>query len=256
MGTGIAQVLATAGWHIALHDAMAGAVDGARDRIEASLAKAVAADRMTAAGAATVLGRLRVAADLADAVGEAALVVEAVVEQLGVKRALFADLDHLAPPDAVLATNTSSFQVAEVAEGAPHPERVIGLHFFFPAHVNRLVEVVATPESGDAAQLAFDWMAAAGKVPIRVADAHGFCVNRFLVPMVNEGFRLLDEGVADAATIDAAGRAAFDAPFGPFGVYDLSGPIVTTRRRPCTVPSGHSMNRRGPCWTMHSTTGA
>jgi enoyl-CoA hydratase/3-hydroxyacyl-CoA dehydrogenase len=224
MGSGIAQAFAAAGFDVALNDVDAAAVSRGVERIQAPLAKRVADGKMAQADLDALLRHLRPEPDLAKAVAQADLVVEAVFEDLKVKQDLFARLDRSAPPAAVLATNTSSFKVRDLAAATKRPAQVVGLHFFFPAAINRLVEVVKGPA---ASQQAFDAAFAAarraGKTPIETADAPGFAVNRFFVPWVNEACRILDEGVADVPTIEAAAKGAFGIAMGPFELMNVTG---------------------------------
>ncbi len=219
MGQGIAQSFAVAGHDVALVDTdprhTATAVATIRDRIGRDVqCGKLAADAMSGTR------RLR-AADWEDL--HADLVIEAVFEDLDVKREVFARLGHM---DCVLASNTSSFPISSIAQGVPRPERVIGLHFFFPAHQNRLVEVVGHDGSdGDIIERARQWMIDIGKTPILVRDAPGFAINRFLLPMANEACRLVDEG-HDPADVEASGAVAFQIRYGPFTVMDLSGTRV------------------------------
>ena len=225
MGAGIAQVALEGGWRVALHDPLPGATDRALDRIRKGLARSAekrgvadpvrfAADRLLA---------LDVMPDVASSAAGAHLVIEAAVEDLDVKRALFRELDAAAPPDALLATNTSALSVTRLAEAVSRPERVVGLHFFNPAPVLPLVEVVAGRASAAwaierAAGIVEGW----GKTPIRVADAPGFIVNRVNRPFTLEPLRLLRAGASSVEAIDGAIVAA-GFPMGPFALMDLIG---------------------------------
>lgn len=223
MGAGIAQCFASSGWHVRLVDKDPQAVVRARARIASSLEKQVAKGRLLGTDAQEVLARVVPAEEVGPAVADARIVVEAVFEDLDLKRALYARLEEAAP-DAVLATNTSSFLVQDIADATTCRDRVVGLHFFFPAHVNPLVEVVRTGATGEAAfRSAWDAVVGIGKHALAVGDAPGFCVNRFLLPWMNEACRLLDEGVGDPRAIDARARADLGVPMGPFAVMNLSG---------------------------------
>ena len=227
MGAGIAQVCLEGGWRVALHDSVAGATDRARERIREGLARRAS---KSGVDADTLddwvdgrLAQLRVATDPADAAANAHLVIEAVVEDLEVKRRLFADLEDAAEPDAILATNTSALSVTAIAEAVSRPERVVGLHFFNPAPVLPLVEVVAGKRSASwaverAAGIVEGW----GKTPIQVADAPGFIVNRVNRPFTLEPLRLLRSGAGTIESIDGALTAA-GFPMGPFALMDLIG---------------------------------
>jgi len=221
MGTGIAQSAALAGCEVVLHDREAQAARAAVGRIGASLAKAVAGGKLELAQAEAASARLSISADLAAFAG-ADMVIEAVAEIEAVKRALFEVLAPQLRPDAVIATNTSSLSVSELARGMVGEERFVGLHYFFPAHVNPLLEVVeGAASSPQAVETALAFARLTGKQPLRCRDVYGFAVNRFFVPYLNESIRLMDEGHQPAA-IDHAARSAFGTKAGPFKVMDLS----------------------------------
>jgi 3-hydroxybutyryl-CoA dehydrogenase len=225
MGAGIAQVALEGGWRVSLHDPVPGATDRALERIRQGLTrraeKAGTAD--PGADAARKLLALDVQRDVAATAAGAQLAIEAVVEDLALKRRLFGELDDAASPDTLLATNTSALSVTSIAEAASRPERVVGLHFFNPAPLLPLVEVVAGRASAPwaverAAAIVEGW----GKTAIRVADAPGFIVNRVNRPFTLEPLRLLRSGVASIEAIDAAIVAA-GFPMGPFALMDLIG---------------------------------
>lgn len=224
MGSGIAQAFASAGFNVTLNDVSPGAIEKGLERIRGPLAKRVAEGKMKAAELDHLLNHLHPEADLSRAVRDADLVVEAVFEDLKVKQDLFRRLDAAAPAQAILATNTSSFYVRDVASVTQRADQVVGLHFFFPAAINKLVEVVKGAQTSDATfAAAYDAAKRAGKVPIETADAPGFCINRFFVPWVNEACRLLDEGAAHIPTIEAAAKEAFGITMGPFELMNVTG---------------------------------
>lgn len=225
MGAGIAQVALTHGCTVRLIDTQPGAFDRARESIAARLQRQVDRGAMSAEEHAAVLGRLREGA--LDDLDGVELVVEAVVEELGIKQALFGELAAAAPADAVLATNTSSLSVGEIAAPLRDPSRVVGMHFFNPAPVMALVEVVA-PEgaSAAAADLVAETASAWGKVPARTVDAPGFIVNRVARSSYVEAFRMLDEGVGPPELIDGAMRKLGQFRMGPMQVADLVGQEV------------------------------
>ncbi|MHB1262640.1 MAG: 3-hydroxyacyl-CoA dehydrogenase/enoyl-CoA hydratase family protein [Thermoplasmatota archaeon] len=224
MGSGIAQAFASAGFKVTLNDVDAAAVQRGLDRIKAPLQKRVEGGKMAKGELDSLMGNLHPETDLAKAVAHADLVVEAVFEDLKVKQDLFTRLDTLAQPKAILATNTSSFKVRELAAVTKRPQQVVGLHFFFPAAINKLVEVVKGPATQQAAfDAAYAASKKAGKSPIETADAPGFAVNRFFVPWVNESCRILEEGVADIPTIEAAAKQAFGITMGPFELMNVTG---------------------------------
>jgi 3-hydroxybutyryl-CoA dehydrogenase len=147
-----------------------------------------------------------------------------VLEELELKRDVFAELDSVTRPDAVLATNTSALSVSEIAEAAQHPERVVGMHFFNPAPLLPLVEIVRTAASSDGAvQTAYDWAEQAGKRPVRCNDTPGFIVNRILIPLLNDCVRVLDEAGVSPEDLDTAMTAGAGWPMGPCALIDLIG---------------------------------
>ncbi|GAA2708519.1 MULTISPECIES: 3-hydroxyacyl-CoA dehydrogenase [Streptomyces] len=226
MGQGIAQVALTAGHPVRLYDAAPGRAEEAAGAIAARLGRLVDKGRLDAAVRDAALSRLRPAAQLAELAGSA-LVIEAIVEQLGVKQKLFEELEQVVAQDCLLATNTSSLAVTAVAAALRHPGRFVGLHFFNPAPLMPLVEVVrgfATDEA--AAERARATMTAWGKTPVACADTPGFIVNRLARPFYAEALRVYEEGAADPATIDAVLRESGGFRMGPFELTDLIGQDV------------------------------
>ena len=223
MGHGIAQVAAQAGYTVRLADAVPGAVRSGLDRIRANLDGGVQRGKLTAAERDAVLARIEPAAGPAEAATGADLVIEAAPEDLEIKRALFATL-AVAAPAAVLATNTSSLSVAAIASAASRPERVVGMHFFNPVHLMKLVEVVTHAGTGAAAR---DTAVAAagrmGKEPIVVRDSPGFASSRLGVAIGLEAIRMLEEGVATVEDIDRAMTLGYNHPVGPLKLTDLVG---------------------------------
>ena len=223
MGRGIAQGAAAAGHPVRLYDARDGAAAAARDAVAQDLARVVDKGRIDGAARAALLGRLRPSAALGE-LAQAALVIEAVVEDLGVKRRLFAELEALCGPDAILASNTSSLSITAIAAGLQRPGRVVGLHFFNPAPLMALVEVVSGLNTGRAvAEAAHATAAAWGKTPVHAASTPGFIVNRVARPFYAEAFRVLEEGAGSPATIDAVLRESGGFRMGPFELMDLIG---------------------------------
>ena len=224
MGAGIAQACAAAGFPVRVRDVDDAAIGRGRGILERSLAGAVERKKMAAATRDELLRRVSFTNDLAEAVRGAALVVEAVFEDAKVKQGLFTEVAPLVAPTTIVATNTSSLSVTSLGAGFPEPGRFAGLHFFFPAAINKLVEVVG----GDAtstetrAEL-FRFAQRLGKLPIETADRAGFCVNRFFVPYLNEACRLAEERLASLATIEEAGRETFGATLGPFELMNVTG---------------------------------
>ena len=221
MGLGIAQVYAQAGFKIVATDAVQATRENALPRLKTMLNERVSTGKLAAEARDATLAQISIVDDTRSMAG-AALVIEAIIETLDAKRALFSKLEQLLPPEAVLATNTSSLSVAAMANGMKHPARLVGLHFFNPAPVMKLVELVAH-ETTDAAALAKarNLTEAAGKTVIKCSDRPGFIVNRCARPFYGEALALLEEG-RSAAEIDAAMVAA-GYRLGPFGLIDLVG---------------------------------
>jgi len=223
MGHGIAQVAAQAGYAVRLADAVPGAARAALERIRANLDGGVKRGKVTAAERDAALARIEVAAGVADAARGADLVIEASPEDLDLKRDLFARLAAAAPA-AVLATNTSSLSVAAIASAASRPERVVGMHFFNPAHLMKLVEVVThegtSAAARDAAVVAARRM---GKEPIVVRDSPGFASSRLGVALGLEAIRMVEAGVASPEDIDRAMTLGYNHPMGPLRLTDLVG---------------------------------
>ena len=223
MGAGIAQIAAVAGHPVQLLDLKPGAAVTAIAGIRATLGKLAAKGKISAADADTAGARLQVAETTAALAG-AALVVEAVVERLDVKRALFAELEAVVAADCILASNTSSISITAIAAGLQRPQRVLGMHFFNPAPLMALVEVVSGLATEPAlAQAVFDLAAAWGKSPVHTKSTPGFIVNRVARPYYAEALNLLAEQAADAATLDAVMRDAGGFRMGPFELMDLIG---------------------------------
>ncbi|UGQ45701.1 3-hydroxyacyl-CoA dehydrogenase PaaH [Massilia endophytica] len=223
MGSGIAQVAAAAGHQVKLFDTRAEAVSKAIADIGAVFDKLAEKGKMSAADADSARARLHGVNGLAQ-VADAALVVEAIVENLDVKRSLFADLEGIVADDAILATNTSSISVTAIAAKLRRPQRLVGMHFFNPVPLMALVEVISgVATDAAAAQAVYDTAAAWGKNPVHAKSTPGFIVNRVARPFYAEGWRLLNEQAADAATIDAVLREAGGFRMGPFELMDLIG---------------------------------
>ena len=227
MGAGIAQKYATEGFVVVVVDVDAAAVERGRSRVTQTLNEGVARKIFPAVVRDEILGRMTFSPDK-DALKGCALVVEAVFEDLKVKTALFQDLDQRLGKETLLATNTSSFYVDDVAQVCQHKDRVVGLHYFYHPAKNRLVEVIKGKHTS---QQAFDtaWkiQEACGKTPVTSGDAPGFIVNRFFVPWLNEAMRLVHEGTADIATVEAAAKASFGVGMGPFELMNVTGVPIT-----------------------------
>src|SRR5436190_2178165 len=223
MGSGIAQKMASEGFSVLLVDLDDDKVQRGLRGIEKTLDDGVERKIFTPDQVTAILGRIRATTRFED-LKDVDLVVEAVFEDLGVKRDVFARLERVCRGDAILATNTSSFAVSDLATGLQAPDRVIGLHYFYHPAKNRLVEVVAGAQSSPAAVArAWTLQEQVGKTPIRSKDSCGFIVNRFFGPWLAEAVRLLDEGAADIPTIEAAAKQAFGIGMGPFELMNVTG---------------------------------
>lgn len=223
MGAGIAQVAASAGHPVLLYDVAVGAVAKGIAGTKAGLDKLVERQKMSAAERDALMARIKPAEKL-DELGHAALVIEAVIEKLSVKHEIFAALEQIVKPDAILATNTSSLSITEIAARLRHPGRVVGMHFFNPAPVMALVEVITgVATAPEAAATVCDTAKAWGKAPVYAKSTPGFIANRIARPFYGEALKLLEEGAADVATLDAILRDCGGFRMGPFELMDLIG---------------------------------
>jgi 3-hydroxybutyryl-CoA dehydrogenase len=217
MGSGIAQVVAASGRRVSLHDAAPGAVDSGLEGMRRSLVKLA---EKGGPDPDDVLARVT----QVDGIVPADLLIEAVVEDAGVKEQVFREADETLPPQAILASNTSSIPITSLAAVTSRPERVIGMHFFNPVPVLRLVEVIRALQTSDESAAAIVALAEdLGKVPARANDFPGFVSNRILMPFVNEAAYALMEGVAEAEAIDTIAKLGFAHPMGPLALADLIG---------------------------------
>jgi len=222
MGAGIAQLCVEAGLETVAFEADPGRAEAARERIGHFLARKVEKGELDPDAREQALARLHLAASL-DELAPCSIVVEAVFEELAVKRELVAALDEAAP-DAILATNTSALPVGAIAGGSAEPERVVGMHFFNPAPLMRLVEVVRAERSSDEAVETAEALARRlGRTPIVCADTPGFVVNRILIPLLNDCIRVLDETGVSPADLDQAMTLGAGWPLGPCALVDLVG---------------------------------
>ena len=223
MGNGIAQVFAQSGYVVKLHDAAPAALDRARSGIEKSLARFVDKGKVTAEARDQALGRLTTHAALDD-LGDADYVVEAVIEQLDVKRRVLERLDQLTRPDVILGTNTSSISITVLGAATKRPELVLGMHFMNPVPLMTLVELVRGQATSPAAmQTAIDLCKALGKTPVEAADYPGFIANRILMPMINEAIFAVMEGVGTPEAIDTVMKLGMNHPMGPLTLADFIG---------------------------------
>lgn len=224
MGHGIAYAAALARCPVTLTDSRPDALEDAKRRIESLLAGGLQRGKLTETDRAGAHGRLRYVANLDDAVMDAQIVIEAIVERLNTKQLLFAAVERQAPPDALLASNTSSLSVGQIAAAVREPGRLIGMHFFNPVHLMRLVEVVRHGRSSpDAIDMATAFARRLGKEPILVQDSPGFASSRLGVVLGLEAMRMLEQGVATAEDIDKAMELGYNHPMGPLKLTDLVG---------------------------------
>jgi 3-hydroxybutyryl-CoA dehydrogenase len=224
MGHGIAYVAALAGHDVGLTDAVPAALPRAMENVEALLAGAVKRGKLSEADRAAVRARIRAEPAVSGAVADAAVVIEAIVEDLPAKQRLFSELERLAPHGALLATNTSSLSIAQIATAVAEPARVLGLHFFNPVPVMRLIEIVpheGTPAA--AVDRAVGFARQLGKEPIVVKDSPGFASSRLGLALGLEAMRMVEQGVASAEDIDKAMELGYNHPIGPLKLTDLVG---------------------------------
>jgi 3-hydroxybutyryl-CoA dehydrogenase len=223
MGNGIAHVFAQAGFPVTMVDVSEQALARGRSTIEKNLDRQVKKGTIDAAAKDATLGRLTTSADLG-AAGDSALVVEAATENRELKFRIFADLDRLAPPGAVLASNTSSISITEIAARTKRPEQVVGMHFMNPVPVMQLVEIIRGLATSDATtRVVTDMCGRLGKTPVEVNDFPGFVSNRVLMPMINEAAYCVMEGVGTPEAIDQVMKLGMNHPMGPLALADLIG---------------------------------
>ena len=223
MGAGIAQLCVEAGVETVGREVSLELGEGARDRIGHFLTRKVEKGQLDQDARAAALGRLSLTTDLED-FADCDLVIEAIVEEIAPKQELFAELERVCRPDAVLATNTSALSVTEIAAATSTPERVVGMHFFNPAPLMPLVEIIRAELSGDDAfETAFAFGEKLGKHPIRCYDTPGFVVNRVLIPLLNDCIRVLDEARVSVEDLDAGMKHGAGWPMGPCELVDLVG---------------------------------
>ena len=224
MGAGIAQVCSQAGYAVAMRDIDHRFVEAGFKRIRVPLMKRVEKGKMTVDEVEQIVSRIEGTTDLATAGRDAQLVIEAVPEKMELKKEVWREVDRVCPPGVVFASNTSSLSITEMAAVTRRAPRFVGMHFFNPAPVMKLVEVIRGSEtSKETTEFAKAFCAKLGKDPIEVKEAPGFVVNRLLVPMMNEAFNLLLEGIASAEDIDKAMKLGTNMPMGPFELADFTG---------------------------------
>ncbi len=223
MGSGIAQVVAQAGFDVLLNDVEQGFVDKGLNGITRNLSRDVEKGRKTSTEKDEVLSRVRTSTNLED-LAEADLVIEAVFEKMEIKKDLYARMDAICSSQVVFASNTSGLSITEIASATGRPDRVVGMHFFNPVPVMKLVEVIRGNDTSDEVfELTLNLAKELGKEPIAVEEAPLFAVNRILVPMLNEAIFVLQEGIASAEDIDKGMVLGANHPIGPLALADLIG---------------------------------
>ncbi|HVJ48524.1 3-hydroxybutyryl-CoA dehydrogenase [Desulfitobacterium sp.] len=223
MGSGIAQVAAQAGFNVILNDIKEEFVSRGLQGIEKNLTRSVEKGRLSAEEKTATLGRFRSSTSYQDA-AEVDLVIEAAIEKMSIKGEIFKTLDSVCPEHTILATNTSSLPITEVAAATKRPDKVIGMHFFNPVPAMKLVEVIRGLATSDEVYAQIEELARKlGKTPVEVNDAPGFVANRILVPMINEAIWILSEGIAKPEAIDEVMKLGANHPMGPLALADLIG---------------------------------
>jgi 3-hydroxybutyryl-CoA dehydrogenase len=223
MGNGIAHVFAQAGWRVQLIDVSSSAREAALETIRRNMERQVKKGGLTAADRDAALGRITTGAAL-DGAGDIRLAVEAVTENPAAKFAVFAELDRRLPPSAILATNTSSISITEIAAQTGRPERVVGMHFMNPVPVMPLVEIIRGLQTADeTVRMVVETAKELGKTPVEVRDFPGFVSNRVLMPMINEAIFCVMEGVATPEAVDTVMKLGMSHPMGPLALADLIG---------------------------------
>ncbi|KML00044.1 3-hydroxybutyryl-CoA dehydrogenase [Rossellomorea marisflavi] len=246
MGSGIAQVCAQAGYDVTLNDLKGEFVERGLSSIEKNLARAVEKGRMSADEKDQTTGRLSSSTDLQDAKG-VDLIIEAAVENMDIKKTIFAQLDEIAPEHTILATNTSSLPITEIAAATNRPQQVIGMHFMNPVPVMKLVEIIRGLATSDEVYAAIEDMTnKLQKTPVEVEDFPGFVANRILMPMINEAVYTLYEGVASKEDIDSVMKLGMNHPMGPLTLADFIG-LDTCLYIMETLHEGFGDDKYRPC---------
>nr|WP_294515865.1 3-hydroxybutyryl-CoA dehydrogenase [uncultured Intestinimonas sp.] len=223
MGLDIAQVFAKKGFDVTVRDINDDIIKASEARLNKGLDKLVSKGKLDEAGKKAITDKMTFTTDL-NAAADADLVVEAAVEKLEIKKSIFADLDKICKPETILATNTSSISITAIAAATQRPDKFIGMHFFNPATVMKLVEVIRGAKTSDETyKTIHDLSVEIGKEPVEVHEAPGFVVNKILIPMINEAADLLYTGVATAEGIDTAMKLGANHPMGPLALGDLIG---------------------------------
>jgi 3-hydroxybutyryl-CoA dehydrogenase len=224
MGNGIAQVAAQAGYNVILRDIEDRFVEGGIKNIDKFLAKTVEKGKMTADDKNAIMGRIKGTTKIAD-LKDVDFVIEVIIEVMDVKKKVFAELDEVTRPDVILSTNTSSMSITEIATATKRPDKVVGLHFFNPVPLMKLVEVIRGMRTSDETiATALDLARKVGKEPVEVkVDVPGFLVNRLMIASSIEAIKLWEQGIASKEDIDKAAKLGLNYPMGPFELMDLTG---------------------------------
>ena len=224
MGSGIAQVCAQAGFPVNMYDIKQEFIDKGLNNIKGNLKRSVEKGKISQDEADKILGRIATTIDLKQAAKDVDFVIEAAPENMEIKKQVFKDLDEFTPKNAILASNTSSLSITEIASATKRPEKVVGMHFFNPAPVMKLVEVVKGHlTSQETVETVKELAKKLGKTPVECKDSPGFIANRICVPMINEAITALQEGIASKEDIDLAVKLGYNHPMGPLELADLIG---------------------------------
>lgn len=224
MGTGIAQVVAMGGYPVSVRDIAADFLDKSKTKIEKKLRELVDKGKLSEQDAKNISSRLTFTEDLKIAVADADFIIEAVPENLELKRKVFSELDKMAKPSAIFASNTSELSIGSLASSTRRPKQVIGTHWFFPSQVMKLIEVIVTPEtSHETLETTVVFCKKMGKETVVCQDAQGFITSRAISALIAECMRIYEEGIASIEDIDKAMRLGFNHPIGPFQLIDMSG---------------------------------
>jgi 3-hydroxybutyryl-CoA dehydrogenase len=227
MGSGIAQVVASSGRKVVLIDVSEASLDRGMKNIEKSLARMVKKGDIAESDSRAVVSNIQTTTSFED-LSDVDMVIEAIFEEIGVKKETFKKLDEFTKPEIILATNTSSLPIVEIAISTKRPDKVVGMHFFNPAPIMKLVEVIKSLTTSDeTVQTAYEFSKALGKDPVKAKDVPGFIVNRVLMPMLNEAVFTLQDGIGSPEDIDKAMKLGTNQPMGPLALIDLIGLDVT-----------------------------
>ncbi|HHX13831.1 MAG TPA: 3-hydroxybutyryl-CoA dehydrogenase [Clostridiales bacterium] len=223
MGAGIVQLLAQSGHQVSLRARRQTSVDKGIAAVEKNLDRLIAKGNLSGDEKALIMGRINSSTDIG-IMKDVDVIIEAATEEMAAKKALFAELDEICRPDVILATNTSSLSITEIAAATKRPDKVIGMHFFNPVQMMKLVEIIkGVMTSDETKEQIVELTVALGKTPVEIKEAPGFVVNRILIPMINEAVGVLADGIARAEDIDEAMKLGASHPLGPLALGDLVG---------------------------------